>query len=981
MTAPWSPIGSITAPFTGVFDGDGFAVKGFTANVSEANAFAGLFGYSSGTIKNVTVEMAAAGMSVAARESAYVGAIVAYNNKGSVTGCHVDGDIKITATTTKNTSNVYAGLIAGKSTGEISESNASGSLVVNSSATDGDDTTSDPVQVFAGGLIGLSSADQKNNFAIVDVDVTAVSATGYSAPVIKAGGIAGENTGSIVSTYAVGNISAETSASASDSAVYAGGLIGKNSGTIERTNASGNVTAKTDAISARTYAGGLIGYSTGDVSESYASGLAQAETTTDKDVVYAGGLVGFGSGLISKTYATGKATAESQGALALQGGLVGYTSVAAVDSYYKKDSGYSQMVGCGTAKTEEELKSLNTYAGWDFSKIWKISGNYNNGYPYLVELSAVEIVFQDAEYNYDGTEKEIVATGITSGMTVEYVNNKASNAGVYNAVAIVTAPGYGKTVATAKLTINKKKLTITGLKVEDKDFDNTTEAVVDASKIAYEGIIPGDDVRIDETKTVARFATKNVGENIEVEISKFVLAGADAENYYCDPCTTTANIFDGDYSDVILEGLGTPDSPYLISDVGELNAIRGKLGANFKLTSDIVLTEEWVPIGRIGRAFAGTLDGNGFTISGLRVSKETNYTYSGLFGYSEGKISNLNVVAADDLYTTANNSYIGAIAGYNVGTISNCTVSGSIKSNLTSSFVYVGGIAGYNVGTITYSEAAAGINAYGSTVYAGGVVGENAGIIENTGAVADVNVEGALFAYAGGFAGNSILTIRNCYTTANVSINVTNTGFAANAAGFAGRLEGGSVANSYAAGKPQIVVAPGAYLLQKELGGFTAYNAASVSSNYYDSTVSGLADANVASPKSTSEMQNLSTFEGWNTELWRISENRNGGYPYIKKFYTLSDNAKLSYDVDTKTISVEAYTGIENAYLVVLSYNVGKLVDYDIIKPINIAEGDIIEKPVKAGFVTKEGGSVKVMLWENMNTIRPLCGAKEVPIR
>lgn len=981
ITSAWSPIGSVLDPFKGVFDGDGFTITGLTESVSGSNVVAGLFAYNSGEIKNLTVELGGSGIVVNAAESAYVGGIAACNIKGKITSCHVEGSISVTANTTENTSNVYVGLVVGKSTGEVTYTNANGSLTAKASAAPGTKTSSDPVQIYAGGLIGLSTANQANNYAIVDIDATAVSTTEYSKPVVKAGGVTGENSGYILDTYAVGNITAHTESTIADSGVFAGGLIGKNSGKIEKTNASGNVSATTDSESARTYAGGLIGYSTGNISESYATGLANAETTTIKDAVYAGGLLGFGSGLISQTYATGKATASASGALELQGGLVGYTAVAAVDSYYRNDSGYTQLVGCGSAKTEEQLKVASTYSNWDFDNTWKISSNQNSGYPYLLELYSADIVFQDAEYTYDGTEKVLTATGIPSGATVEYVNNKATEAGVYNAVAIVTAKDYNRTVVTAKLTINKKEITISGLKANDKDFDNTTTATIDASDVVIEGVVEGDDVSIDASSSKATFASKNVGENIEVTISDIKLIGADADNYTCGTYITTAHIFDGDYADVMLDGSGTIADPYLISDEGELNAIRGKLDANFKLTRDIVISGEWIPIGRIGRPFEGSLEGNGFTISGMKIPEEINYTYSGLFGYTEGNISNLKVDVSGDIYTTADNAYIGAIAGFNAGVITNCSVTGEITTNPTSTFVYVGGIAGLNGGTITYSDSAATIQAYGTTVYAGGVVGENSHIIENTGATGDVRVIDSMFAYAGGFAGNNLMTIRNSYATGDVVYTVSDTGFAGNVGGFAGRIEGGTISHSYSAGKPNIAVESGAYLLQDVKGGFAAYNAGVVTGCYYDSTVSGLTDEDVAMPKTTSEMHTMSTYTDWSEDLWRISSERNGGYPYIKKFYSLSQNAVLSYNAATNTITVEAYTDIETACLIAASYSGGALVDIDIITPIELDEGTIVEKAVKSDFEVREGGSVKVMLWENMTTIRPLCSAKEVAIR
>lgn len=981
LTSAWSPIGDASEPFSGVFDGSEFTISGLNITLSAIDAVAGLFAYSKGDIKNLTVKTGT-GINVIATESAYAGVICGYNMGGTIDECNVEGSVTVSASTTENTSNIYAGMIAGKSTGKISNSSANGNVTVTATAAAGDRTTSNPVQIYAGGLIGLSTAPQEYNFTVVNVEATATSNTDFSAPVVKAGGNTGENTGDIIDTYAAGNVTATATAYSTEASAYVGGLIGKNSGEITYTNASGNVVAVTNAAAAKTYAGGLIGYSTGNITDSYATSIVDAESSTARDTVYAGGLVALGSGLISNCYAVGQATAITAATNAIQGGLVGYTAVAATNSYYKNSTAYTQLAGCGTAKSESELKLASNYRGWDFDNVWKISENYNSGYPYLMDISNVDVTFADATYTYDGTEKTITATDIGENVTVEYRNNKATDAGVYNAVAIVSAPDFGTSVITAKLTILEKEITISGLKANDKEFDNTTAATIDTSEAVLEGVFEGDDVQIDTENTVANFASKNVGENIEVTVSGIKLTGADADNYTTGTYVLTANIFEGSFDNVVFEGNGTAADPYVIYHEDELCAIRGNLTAHFRLANNISLTGNWIPIGRVDNAFEGSFDGNGYTISGVRVDPEINYTYSGLFGYNSGTIKNLNVITENNIYTNADNSYIGAVAGYNSGTITNCGASGSIATNPTSTFVYVGGIAGINAGTITYSDSSVNITAKGSTVYAGGTVGENNYNIESTGSTGTVTVTDALFAYAGGFTGNNLGTIKNSYSTGNVTIAISDIGFMANAGGFAGRIEGGSVTNSYSAGIPVVSTDVSAHLMSGLTGGFTAFNGGLITGCYYDSEVSGLTDTDKGMPKTTAELKTESTYAGWNFEIWRITTNKNNGYPHIKKLYTMTENAVVQYNKDTSVITVNAYTDIESACLIAASYSGGVLVDIEIVEQVNISEGEAYTKTVgKEDFITKEGGSVKVMLWENMQTMRPLCSFVHVQIR
>ena len=48
------------------------------------------------------------------------------------------------------------------------------------------------------------------------------------------------------------------------------------------------------------------------------------------------------------------------------------------------------------------------------------------------------VKFENATFDYDGSEKSITVTGLPEGAKVAYTNNKGTDAGVYNAKAVVT---------------------------------------------------------------------------------------------------------------------------------------------------------------------------------------------------------------------------------------------------------------------------------------------------------------------------------------------------------------------------------------------------------------------------------------------------------------------------------------------------------------------------------------------------------------
>jgi hypothetical protein len=79
----FSPIGAEGKPFSGIFDGKGFCIKGISVN---GTSYIGLFGYVDGAIINdVGVE------SANFRGSSQIGGIAGYSHNTKITNCYTRG--------------------------------------------------------------------------------------------------------------------------------------------------------------------------------------------------------------------------------------------------------------------------------------------------------------------------------------------------------------------------------------------------------------------------------------------------------------------------------------------------------------------------------------------------------------------------------------------------------------------------------------------------------------------------------------------------------------------------------------------------------------------------------------------------------------------------------------------------------------------------------------------------------------------------
>lgn len=136
-------------------------------------------------------------------------------------------------------------------------------------------------------------------------------------------------------------------------------------------------------------------------------------------------------------------------------------------------------------------------------------------------------------------------------------------------------------------------------------------------------------------------------------------------------------------------GSGTESDPYLILNPIQLNQIRNFLnrdGVYFKLMSDIDLTDfiedeypsqGWLPIGTNSSSFKGVIDGNGKTITGLWINRNSSDGV-GFVSSLVGSIKNLSLKNA----LVKGNNNVGLLAGScGKSKIENCTLSGSVMGN------------------------------------------------------------------------------------------------------------------------------------------------------------------------------------------------------------------------------------------------------------------------------------------------------------
>ncbi|MBR6190227.1 MAG: leucine-rich repeat protein [Prevotella sp.] len=211
------------------------------------------------------------------------------------------------------------------------------------------------------------------------------------------------------------------------------------------------------------------------------------------------------------------------------------------------------------------------------------------------------------------------------------------------------------------------------------------------------------------------------------------------------------------------ESTGTETDPYVIYNneqldllaqrvndaTGDDGAATGYKGKYFVLGADIAYSHaeqeggeyesNYTAIGN-GNTFRGHFDGQGHTVSGIRIYKAGNNgsdVDQGLFGKSSGNIRGITL--ADARITGYNRT--GGIVGENYGTVSNCHVAATVTiHDIQSDTWYHGGIVGINNGTVSDCTSAATLTKPDNTngTGYGGIAGFNDGTLRHNLAIGAV---------------------------------------------------------------------------------------------------------------------------------------------------------------------------------------------------------------------------------------------------
>jgi DNA-binding beta-propeller fold protein YncE len=310
--------------FRGVFDGNGQSIYNFTYSPN-GMTYVGLFAYIDDPNAEVK-DLELFDPNVDGGIGEYVGSLVGYLNRGSVTGCSVRGG-RVSGT------GWDVGSLVGESRGDISDCYSSSSVY---------GTCKRPSSIHVGGLVGENSGNISNCYST------------------------GDTLGKHEYHYGI--------------SIGVGGLVGRNWGPISYCYSSSNVIATRNDPELGMEIGGLVGANDGDISNCYSTGNISGDETV-------GGLAGKNRSTISNSYSVGKVSGVSNvGGLIGEN----YDSVVNSFWDVNSSGRTWSDGGVGKTTGEMQTESTFTSAGWDFvgegvngpNDIWDICEGTN--YPKFV---------------------------------------------------------------------------------------------------------------------------------------------------------------------------------------------------------------------------------------------------------------------------------------------------------------------------------------------------------------------------------------------------------------------------------------------------------------------------------------------------------------------------------------------------------------------------------------------------------------------
>ncbi len=477
---------------------------------------------------------------------------------------------------------------------------------------------------------------------------------------------------------------------------FTGGIAGVNEGSIRNCTVEKSV----KIASANGYVGGVAGfnYDTGTV-----TGCISSATLTGSGVYskFFGGIVGTNYGTVSDNLAINVSVSAPD----VYGAVVGENG-----NKFKLSNNF--YMACTVADVKNAT-NVGVYGG-DVTE--------NNG---AVSIHAVtlgegfSIVTPEKPIYTDNDRHNYYKAGETLTLEINFAGEKKTatfNMPNRDVEIAATASELHTVTVPEGLDISEPYLTIGGIKYYR--LGETYTLTLTTAKIdEVIGEITGVTASIANDGKSATFTMPSENVKISATISKILWGGDDGRD-------------------------GSKEHPYTIASAAELSvlALAVNSGNDFKdtyfevvedIVYDVTQTDNgnnYTAIGNEKLPFNGKFNGNGHTISGIRINKPKDY-YQGLFGYLDEGAEVENVKLADVEITA--NHYAGGIAGESKGSIRNCTVEKSVKLAATGmDSRFFGGIAGVNGGTVSGCTSSATLTATGvDSRFFGGIVGDNGGTV------------------------------------------------------------------------------------------------------------------------------------------------------------------------------------------------------------------------------------------------------------
>lgn len=851
----WQPVGTPSAPFNGILDGNGKTISGLWINRSNTS-YVGLFGYcNEATIKNLTIKDAEI------NGKTYVGVISGYdynyNKEGGVSNCILSGKVNGVKNVGGCTGYTYKGFFNG-----ISSS----------------------VDIIGGDYTGGIAGGKDDNSANEYITISNCFVNSTISGINKVGGILGgvyRGFCKISNCGYVGSISGTSNV---------GGICGYTyqynsySGTIKGSYAVAYVRGTGENT------GGLIGYSQSPVEDCYFSGRVIGQK-------YTGGLIGYrNTHPVKKCYSQGSIIGTSY-----VGGLCGYiddnskiesnviiaSSIKATEGYVGRLYGYNKSGNIGSMGTSAENKSYNrtivinqgvaqdvsddlqngqgvsattlklkaTYVamGWDFTDTWAIQET--ECYPYFKTQTAPPVITSQVisgattvsgkcvdggtiTLDVDGVKQQMVSTGNTFSFTVSPL--QAGHEVRVSAEADGKEPSYFTTEVVSFL----------GKGTEADPYQICTAA--DLTQVYRKGYykLMND---IDLTKYINQFYSSEGWESIGRDGSETIYF--DGNNHkvtglWCNSTRDNTGLFSC-FANGYIKNL----------TVETANGKQVKGGANTGIL--------------IGKMINGTIENcrvAGNLSDGTPVGGVVGLMDNGTISKCQADVT---------INTTSATSYVGGLVGeITAGQIDQCFTTGTLTA--TGNESYVGGLIGKNTSTVTNSYSSAVVS---SSYNAAGLVAYNYSVVDKCYAY------GNLFSnnYAAGVIGYNDGTnavVKNCAAMNNKIDVVYESQQVQQGGGYGQRIIGG-IKNS----------APAPELNNYALKSMQV-SVNDVAQKVYDDIMNGAA-------KTDDELKMSSTYTalGWDlSSIWSIDDGN--GYPYLLGSVSSQSVTSVTFDINTITLSV-----------------------------------------------------------------------------